>query len=779
MKKTLLILAVAFLGLELWAQVPALPTNMVPRRLPRYGLTNGPSAPPRFPQAAPRPTFPPIGGAPGATPAPAPDAKSPALANASSEEIIPAGTINFQGVDVGQVLDIYAQLVGRTLLRAGLPNATIVLKTETPLTKSEAIQALQAVLALNGIAVVNVGDKFVKVGPVDAAGTFGAEFNTNSASALPDLGSYVTRIVQLKYVKPTEMQQIIAPFAKIPNSILPIDSNGILVLRDNAENVKRMLEMIDRIDVSVPDEIVSEVIPIRYAEAADIATALNSLGGSGTSAVSFGGSSSSSTINGLRGGTSGGINSMSGASGINGLNSGFGGGARPYAASTTRLGSTMGGLNGTPTSGSTFQSRLQNIINRATGASSGGGGSQDQIQIFGETKIIADQRSNSLLVFANRADMERIKEVVSKLDVLLSQVLIESIIMDVGLGNTLTAGVSAKQNPKQFNNSNVAGGGAALNGGGSSFLGTLASLATNGTSSFTLPTNALSGGLNYFGNIGDTWDIAVNAAQSDNNASIIQRPRIQTSQAKPAQFFVGETVPYVNSTYNNAYSGGYGGSSYSQLSVGVELDVTPFINPDGLVVMDIQQEIDEISGYTAIDNNKVPNTIKRTLSTEIAVKNRDTVILGGFVRSDKSHSVSGVPILMDIPLLGWLFRSTDNSRNRTELIVLMRPTVLKTPEIAAAQTIKEAQRLPGISAAAAENAAEERRLINAERKKELKNAKKGGPADGFFNMKPGEEGAETNAPLHDFGSAPHPQPQPAQPAVDVNPVFDQAPPVSH
>ena len=88
------------------------------------------------------------------------------------------------------------------------------------------------------------------------------------------------------------------------------------------------------------------------------------------------------------------------------------------------------------------------------------------------------------------------------------------------------------------------------------------------------------------------------AAAADNNATVIQRPRIQTSQAKPAQFFVGDTVPYVTGTY---YGGGYGGgnsSSYSQLSVGVELDVTPFINPDGLVVMDIKQEIDDVTGYT-------------------------------------------------------------------------------------------------------------------------------------------------------------------------------------
>ena len=199
---------------------------------------------------------------------------------------------------------------------------------------------------------------------------------------------------------------------------------------------------------------------------------------------------------------------------------------------------------------------------------------------------------------------------------------------------------------------------------------------------------------------------------------MIQRPRIQTSQAKAASFFVGTTVPYVTgSTYGSAYGNS---SSYSQLSVGVELDVTPFINPDGLVVMDIQQEIDDISGYTTIDGNAVPNTDKRTLSSEIAVRDRDTIILGGFVRTDKSKSRSGVPLLMDIPLLGNLFTSRNDTKDRQETIVMIRPTVLKTPELAAAQAIKEERRLPGISAAAAEDADNERRQVEAERRAELR-----------------------------------------------------------
>ena len=665
---------------------------------------------------------------------------------------MPAGYIDWEGVDLSVVLNIYSKYVGRTLIRGALPAAQVTLKTETPLTKSEVIEAIQAVLALNGIAVVNIGEKFVKVLPVGDANSAGASFDDTDATNLPNLGSYVTHIVQLQYVKPSEMIPIIQPFSKLANSILAIDSNGILVLRDNAENIKRMLEMIAKVDISTPTEYISEVIPIRYAKVDDIASALNALGGGGGTSVTIGNAPAPGRISGISGSTSGGINGMNGNNNPGGMGGssyqgGMGGGMGGGITTRSGMGVTGGGAtqNGTPTGGTTFQQRLQSIIQRAGGGSSAGGGSDQPITLFGQTKIIPDESSSTLLIYATRSDMAVITNIIAKLDVPLAQVLIESIIVEVTLGNTLNAGVSAVQHPQQFNNSNVAGGGVMANGTGS-FLNFVRNAATNGMGN-SLPTNAASSGLNYFGSIGPTWDIAVQAAETDSKAHIIQRPRIQTSQAVPAQFFVGQSVPYITGSYS--YNGVQ--NSYSQLSVGVELDVTPFINPEGAVSMQIQQEIDEIADQN-YNNSGQPSTVKRTLNSTITVRDRDTVILGGFVYSDKTHNTAGVPLLMDIPLLGWLFRSTADNKSHNELMVLMRPTVLKTPELAAAETVREGQRLPGVSGAVADDAAYNRQLIAAERKKELKHATNGGLGDGFFNMSPAS--VLTNTPTGDFGTAP-------------------------
>ena len=773
MKTTLIALLLAVTASELLAQVPPPATPVTPTT---------PAAPgtPINTQRRPRYNPPPV----------VPGVAAPA-ASGQPEEMIPQGLIDFEGVDVNQVLGVYAKLVNRTILRAALPDAKIILKTQTPLTKSEAIQALQAVLALNNISIVNVGEKFVKVLTSDQANSAGAELDRSGATNLPNLGSYVTHITQLKYIKPSLMVPLITPFGKLPNSVYAIDDNGILVIRDYAENVKRMLEMIDQIDVSVPAEYISEVIPIRYAKVADISAALNSLGGGGGGAtVSIGNAPSSSPISGF-GGRTGGLGGAGGG-GIGGgglggggyQSGGIGGGASGFGARSTGIGG-VGNPNGTPAGGTTFAQRLNNIINKASGPTGGGGG-QDQIQLFGQTKIIPDESSSSLLIFATRQDMAMIKEIIAKLDVPLAQVLIEAVIMDVTIGNTFNLGVSAAQNPTALGGNILGGGG--FNNGKNPFMKFLETVTTTTNSlgliqnvstsvASSVGTNAnfgntLGGGASYFANIGPTFDVAVTAAQSDSRASIIQRPRIQTSQAKPAQFFVGETKPYVTTTYNG-YNGGGAGSSYSQLSVGVELNVTPFINPDGEVTMEIQQEIDDFNGTTAIAGvGEVPNTIKRTLNTTITVRDRDTVMLGGFIKSDKSTTKSGVPFLMDIPLLGNLFTSRSDQKDRKELIVLMRPTVLKTPELAARNTIKETQRLPGVSAAAATDAEYEKKLIEAERKRELKNSKNGSNTNGFFNMIIPVDAPVTNAPANAIeNSAPEnpPAAAPAAPAAASEP----------
>ena len=626
------------------------------------------------PAPAARPEGPAAPAVPTGTVAPAPaplvtvpqPAAVPGLAaatNAPAEETIAPGMIDFRQADLNQVLDIYSLLVNRTILRpATLPAPTVTLKTQTLLTKKEAIQALDAVLALNGITMINVGEKFVKALPEAQGNQAGAKFHTNAAASLPELGQYITHVVQLKYAKPSEMVPVLQPFVKIPNAILPIDTSQILVLRDYAENVKRMLELVAQIDVAVPSEFVSEVIPIKYAKATEIASALNSLSSGGGGTAVGGGAPSS---RGTRG------------TGFGGTRPGGMGG---YPGQTMPGMATPPGGAGMPTPApgqNSFTQRLQNIIQRASATG--------DIQVLGQTKIISDERTNSLLIYASKEDMKVIKDIVAKLDVVLAQVLIEAVIIEIALTGSRDLGFSYLQK----------------RGVGGDYFRSIGAIHNPSSASGSpilnrLGTNDPSGGFAYLASFGGDLDVAVTAVAADGRGRILQRPRVQTSHNEPASLFVGKTVPYPTSSY---YGGGaYGGySSIQQMPVGVALEVTPLINPDGLVVMEIHTKIDNVISTVVIANvGEVPVTGSKETSAKVSVRDHDTIILGGLIYNEKNKSGSGVPFLMDIPLLGVLFRSSHSDENRSELVILIRPTVLPTPEIAALAATAEKHRMPEV-----------------------------------------------------------------------------------
>jgi general secretion pathway protein D len=335
---------------------------------------------------------------------------------------------------------------------------------------------------------------------------------------------------------------------------------------------------------------------------------------------------------------------------------------------------------------------LQRIVSRASGPTG-------EVELLGESRIVPDERSNSLIVYANKQDMKMITNIVSKVDVLLAQVLIEAIIVEVNLGDTLDMSFSASQNVRSAGDFTGAG---AVNNGPRWFdpsqltdLGKFQGFTT--TNNVTI--GGASPGFNYFGKINEDWNVAVHLLASDRRANVLQRPRIQTSHAVPGSFFIGKTVPYTSGFYDY---GGFGSSfgtraNVQYLEVGTALDVTPFITPDGLVVLEIMQDISSVDGYVEVSSGtEVPQTSKKNAFATLSVRDGDTIILGGFITDEKSRNKSGVPWLKDLPILGFLFRSSSDSNSRTEMIILLRVRVLKSPADAGLAAAEERQNLLGI-----------------------------------------------------------------------------------
>jgi len=623
---------------------------------------------------------------------------------AQGEELLAANLFKFSEADLNNIFDIYQELTGRTIFKApNLPQAKISFKMQTSLTRLEAVQALDTILSMNQISMVPQGTKFVKAVPQAQAGTEGMQFNEFSPDILPESGTIVTHVIQLSNALPADVVNVIQPFAKLPQSIIAIPSTSMLVLRDNSENVKRMLEMIAKVDVVPVQEFESVVIPIKYALAGDIQSVLSSLtaGGGGGTTVGSSGARTSGSGSGFtsRFGGAGGVGGT-GAPGSPGYNP-----ANPYGAAGAlgAGGLGAGGLGGAGGQRGSFASRLNQIVSRAATGSG-------DIFVLGQTKIIADERINALLVFASKADLVTISNIIEKLDVVLAQVLIEAIVMEVKVGSGLDYGFSYLQkNPTTINS--FAGIGALKN---VPFL--------NAAAFGAGASNALGGGFSYAASFFD-FDATMTAMANDSRVNIISKPRIQTSHAVPANLFVGQTRPYVTGSYSY-FGGGGPQTQFQQQQIGLTLQVLPLINAEGLVVMDIGIKVQNIGENIPIDANfSVPETIDRQAEAKVAVRDRETVMLGGFISKQRNLSKSGVPILKDIPLLGALFRSTKDTDSRTELVALIRPTVLPSPKDAALLAVEERRNLPALRTVERKFNEDERKRTEFEDHKERKRSK--------------------------------------------------------
>ena len=494
------------------------------------------------------------------------------------------------------------------------------------------MQALDSILSMNQITMVPQGDKFVKAVPAAQSPTEAREFNQLPHMDIPNSGSVVAQIVQLSNAVPRDVAQALQPFAKLPNSILGIDSAGILILRDYAENVKRMMEVLAKIDVVPVQEFEPVVIPIKYTLAGDIADVIGSLtqGGGATTRVG-----AQQTRAGL---STGGFGGGGGPGGAGGFGGGQPGQPGYNPQGTTGLGA--GGGLGTGAAGrSSFAGRLQQFVNRAATAG--------DIVVLGNTKIIADERTNALLIFASKSDIVTIRDIIEKLDVVLAQVIIEALVLEVGLNDDFEFGISYLQRRKAL------GGGAE---GAGAIINPVSPPPSNPNILDNVSSNVLQGGFSYFARWGD-FDVALRAAASDGRVSVLSRPRVQTSHAVEANLFVGETRPYPTSSQFGGVYGSY--SSIQQLrnsyaSFRAATDQSRRTRRHGHSAKNPgHRRFRDHPGRrrSAVDNRPRSHA-------KVAVRDGGSVVLGGLISSTKSEGRSGVPLLKDIPVLGALFRST-------------------------------------------------------------------------------------------------------------------------
>ena len=283
-----------------------------------------------------------------------------------------------------------------------------------------------------------------------------------------------------------------------------------------------------------------------------------------------------------------------------------------------------------------------------------------------------------MLVHASLQDMRRIKEIISQLDHVLPQLLIEAVTMEVALKNTDTSSISLFEGHLPAPDRDR------------SARGTLSNHNSSSITRFVPATEAKPkagqvSGFAYIARLSNDLDALV-ASQATNSAILfLQHPRIQTSEGEAALIFVGGLRR--SRTPTSTYRSGGAATGYpstQDLEFGITLEVTPYLKRDGFVELDIRDKIDQLGGFVVVVNvGPVPLTSSREARAKVTVRDRETILLGGLIEKNKTQSTAGIPLLKDIPALGRLFRRSSPGLLRNELMILIRATLLPDEEVAA------------------------------------------------------------------------------------------------
>ena len=274
----------------------------------------------------------------------------------------------------------------------------------------------------------------------------------------------------------------------------------------------------------------------------------------------------------------------------------------------------------------------------------------------------------------SKSDLVALKAVINELDVMLAQVMIESVILEVKLSDDTETGISWLQT--NLDDGNIY----------NSAWNLSSNLASGSLSNIVSSANTLT---HYSKIEGIDLSAIIKLAKTTSEVEILQTPVVLTTDNTEAIITIGEERPIVTSTGTSSSGNDY--SRYEYKSIGINLKVTPHINPQRFVIMDIEQSADEVGEDVTIDDNEVPTVLKREISASVAVQDRGTIVLGGLVKTEKRKTINKIPLLGDIPLLGHLFKDTSLEDGRSELLVLMTPYVLTTPQ-EARETSRRIQR---------------------------------------------------------------------------------------
>lgn len=611
--------------------------------------------------------------------------------------------MNFVGADIEAVVRAVGHYTSTTFVIDPRVKGTINLVSEKPVTKTEAFDMLTSVLRLNGYAVVRM-PTFTKIVPeADAKQQAGPVTDGRVRG-----DQIATQIYKLNHESAVSLANVLRPLVSANNTINANPATNTLIITDYADNLKRLTRIIAALDIPVIGEL--DIIKIQHAIASDMALMVNRLLDQGAVSVGSGASDvgkvmlladarTNSVI--IRAPTTARSNlarslitRLDQPTALPGnihvvylknaeavklaqvLRAVVLGEANPAAQSGVAMGTAATSL-----SGSGMQTSLTNtpvspsaspMLTASPTLNQGplsAGGLAGYIQ--------ADPTTNTLIITANEITYRNLRAIIDQLDARRAQVYVESLIVEVSASTAAEFGVQWAGLSGDAGSSIRVGVLTGFSSGGNN-------LATQATSILGKDQTALppGNGLNIsaFKQINGqlTLGALARALESNTKANILSMPNLITLDNEEARIIVGQNVPFITGQFTTPASGGSAGvnpfQTIERRDIGLSLRVRPQISEGGTVKMAIYQETSNIQESTT--SGLI--TSKRSIDTNVLVDNGQIIVLGGLIEDTLSDTVEKIPLLGDIPVVGYLFRYQTKKRGKTNLMVFLRPTVIRT-----------------------------------------------------------------------------------------------------
>lgn len=607
-------------------------------------------------------------------------------------------SFDFPDTDIMEITKHMQKLTGINLILDKDVKGKVSIIAPTPITVGDAWKAYLAALNMAGYSLIKTG-AFYKV--INARDIRYTPTKIYTGNYTPDTENYVMRVISLKHVSAAEIARNFRPFMSRYGRIIDIKQTNTIIIADTGSNINRLAKMVKFLDVAGHEEGL-QIVQVKNSSAQEIAKLLDTIlkGGSGSATTGRAGTATPRFSSSSSGGTestsvisriiaeprTNSIIAMANAEGakqlrdlINKLDVKLisSGSNRVHVyylnyGDSEELSKTLSSIvsGAVPTSGGTGASRFTSFA-----------GPSDNPIFSAEVKITSDKNNNALVVTASPTDWLTLKDVIGRLDIPRDQVYVEGMILEAnvtkekgfgveyvgayGQGNVQRTGFTTQNSTASGLLGLIASGvpqslGGFMAGVGFGPTRTITPTGANGAAGTPIKVNAV--------------NALIKAIASHSSTNVLATPQILALDNTEAVFEVGDTVPVSNSTIA---TGGVQSFSTTNQEAKLSLKITPQINKvTRFVKLKINQKIDDFkSGQQAAQSGGLPTTT-RSAVTEVMVRDRDTIAMGGLLRDRELVTNNKVPILGDIPVLGWLFKNKSKTIEKVNLLFFMTPKIL-------------------------------------------------------------------------------------------------------